>query len=275
MTELATSQPTPQPARGFRFDRSLLVRLFGARAAMVHGDMLMLDRWNFVKSVMPSTHNGEAVFDVGCGSGAFSINLARRGYDAVGLSWDRRNQAAAEERAAICGLSGKTSFPIGDARELDKLEQYKGRFEYVISLENIEHIMDDRKLLIDLAACLKPGGWLVLSTPNLNYHAITRADDGPFSRTEDGWHVRRGYTEQMLRELAELGGLEVESIGYCSGWFSQKLTWILRRWGMVGYALTFPLRILPLLFDPLIARVFRYRGYSITMVAYKRRFSAG
>ncbi|MEO6153031.1 MAG: methyltransferase domain-containing protein [Croceibacterium sp.] len=274
MTDREALRSTPQPRPRFRLDRSLLVRLFGPRAALVHGDMMMLDRWGFVKSVMPRTGNGEAAFDVGCGTGAFSLNLAERGYDVVGLSWDRRNQAVAEERAAICGLSGNVSFPIGDARELDRHEQYKNRFEYVVSLENIEHLIDDRKLMRDLAACLKPGGWLVLSTPNQTYHAVTPSDNGPFSKFEDGWHLRRGYSEQMLRELAELSGLRVEVIGYCSGWFAQKLTWIVRQWGKAGYAVTFPLRVLPLLFDPLISRIFRYRAFSITMLAYKPRFDA-
>jgi SAM-dependent methyltransferase len=277
LNDIAASKPAAAAVRpGFRFDRSLLVRLFGARAALLHGDMMMLDRWSFVKTAMPRTRNGESVFDVGCGTGAFTLNLARRGYRAVGLSWDERNQAVAEERAALCGLSGRAQFPIGDARELDRHEQYKGQFEYVLSLENIEHLLDDRKLMRDLAACLKPGGWLVLSSPNKDYHAVTPIELGPFDKTEErGWHVRRGYTEQMLRELAEAAGLRVERIGYCSGWLSQMLTGVLRYGGMLGWAVTLPLRVLPPLLDPLLTRLFRYRGFSITMVAYKPRYAEG
>jgi hypothetical protein len=71
VNDLAASKPAaPAPRSGFRFDRSLLVRLFGARAALLHGDMMMLDRWQFVKTAMPRTRNDESVFDVGCGTGA-------------------------------------------------------------------------------------------------------------------------------------------------------------------------------------------------------------
>ncbi|TMM46215.1 methyltransferase domain-containing protein [Qipengyuania marisflavi] len=261
------SAPAKPP---FRFDRSLLIRLFGARAALLHGDLLMLDRWGFVKRHMPRTGNAEAAFDVGCGTGAFSLNLARRGYRVTGLSWDERNQAVAQERAAICALPA--DFPIGDARQLGAMEQHKARYEYVLSLENIEHILDDRKLMRDLKACLKSGGWLVLSTPNKDYRAITGVDNGPFPTEETGWHVRRGYTAAMLRELAEGAGLVVEQIGGCSGFFSQKLTTLMRKFGRLGFLVTFPMRILPLLLDRPIARLFGYADYSLTLVAYKPRF---
>jgi len=253
-------------------DRSFLVRLFGYRAAFVHGDCLMLDRWRFVTKHLPKTNNGERVFDVGCGSGAFTIGVAKRGYDAVGLSWDTRNQAVATERAAIVKVKN-TTFPVGDARYLDQLQEHVGRYDYVLSLENIEHILDDRKLFSDLIRCLRPGGWLILSTPNKNYRAITPDDDGPFPTEETGWHVRRGYTSEMLRELSRDAGVEVESIGFCSGFLSQKLTWIMKRAGFLGWLFILPLRILPPILDPIIAKLTKYPAFCITLVAYKPRFS--
>lgn len=254
-------------------DKSLLIRIFGYRAAFIHGDCAMLDRWNFVKRHMPRTGNGERAFDVGCGSGAFTIGLVKRGYDATGLSWDERNQAVARERAAIA-KAAKAKFPIGDARVLDQIEGHTGRYDYVLSLENIEHILDDRKLMRDLAACLKPGGWVVLSTPNKDYRAITPEDDGPFPTEENGWHVRRGYTGAMLRELATDAGLEVEEIASCSGFFSQKLTWVMRRGRWLGWIAVLPVRFFAPLVDPLIHKLTGYPDLSVTLVAYKPRFAA-
>jgi len=251
-------------------DRSALLRIFGYRAAFVHGDPLMLDRWRFVCRHLPRTRDEKSVFDVGCGSGAFTIGAAKRGYRAVGLSWDERNQQVAQERAAISGVVA--SFPVGDARELDQHTEHLGKYDYVFSLENIEHVIDDQKLIRDLAACLKPGGWLILSAPNQNYKAITAEDDGPFSKVEDGWHVRRGYTPAMLRELAATAGLDVEEIGSCSGFISQKLTVPLRRIRLLGWALILPLRVLPPLFDQLIHKLTGYPDFSVTLVAYKPRF---
>ena len=43
------------------------------------------------------SRNQEALIDIGCGSGAFSIGAALRGYNSLGLSWDERNQQVAEK----------------------------------------------------------------------------------------------------------------------------------------------------------------------------------
>lgn len=253
---------------------SALIRMFGYRAAFIHGDPLMVDRWRYVCRYLPRTRDRRRLFDVGCGSGAFTIGAAKRGYDAVGLSWDERNQSVALERARIAGVAA--TFPIGDTRALDRLQEHVEAYDYVLSLENIEHVIDDRKLIKDLARCLKPGGWLILTTPNKHYRAITPEDDGPFSTVEDGWHVRRGYTPAMLRELAAEAGLAVEAIESCSGFLSQKLTVPLRKFHkprILGWMMILPLRLLPPLFDGLIRRLTGYPDFSVTMVAYKPRFA--
>ena len=70
--------------------------------------------------------------------------------------------------------------------------EYHEQFDVAICTENIEHILNDFKLVRDIADCLKPGGRLLLTTPNYNYRAITSNDNGPFCATETGGHVRRG-----------------------------------------------------------------------------------
>jgi 2-polyprenyl-3-methyl-5-hydroxy-6-metoxy-1,4-benzoquinol methylase len=129
-------------------DHNALVRLFGFPATLLHGDLLVWDRWRWLKRRLPRTSNGETLIDIGCGTGAFSIGAARRGYDAVGLSWDARNQTVALERAALCGV--KATFPVQDVRTLGAASEYNGRFDIAICLENIEHILDDAKLLRDI-----------------------------------------------------------------------------------------------------------------------------
>src|SRR5258708_2658920 len=83
-------------------DKSLLTKIIGFPATLIHGDTLILDRWLWLKTRLPETGNGEKLLDIGCGTGAFSIGAALRGYEALGLSWDKRNQQVAGERAKIC-----------------------------------------------------------------------------------------------------------------------------------------------------------------------------
>jgi len=254
-------------------DRSALVKFFGFPATLVHGDPLVLDRWFWLKARLPKTKNGERLLDVGCGTGAFSIGAALRGYRALGLSWDKRNQLVARERAAY-SKTLSTEFEVLDIRELDRRVDLVD-FDVVICLETIEHVMEDLKLMRAIARCLKPGGRLLLTTPYLLYRAISPGDMGPFSTVEDGWHVRRGYSRVMLEELCEHSGLKVERISYCSGYLSQKVAAVMRRLSatnaMLAWALILPLRVLPPLLDPIITGLLGWPHYSICLEAYKPR----
>jgi 2-polyprenyl-3-methyl-5-hydroxy-6-metoxy-1,4-benzoquinol methylase len=257
---------------------NLLTRLLGFTATVIHGDTFVLDRWLWICRRLPITRNGERLLDVGCGSGAFTIGGALRGYEGVGISWDTRNQSIAAERADI--LRAKTaSFDVGDVRELGTIDRYRNAFDILLCLECIEHICDDRKLMRDMALCLKPGGRLYLTTPYFYFPPVSSKCYGPFTKVEDGSHVRRGYTAAMLTELCELAGLQVEDITYCSGAASRFVTRLFRALMPLGlpvaWLLTLPLRPFPPVLDPIINRLLRPRQTSICLEAYKPRFSSG
>lgn len=256
---------------------TVLVRRFGFIATLVNGDAMTLDRWQWLSRHLPRTRNGERLLEVGCGSGAFTIGAALRGYDALGLSWSEFDLGRARARAEACGVAARALFETNDARRLGERTDLAGRFDVVICCETIEHILDDRRLMLDLHACLRPGGRLLLTAPNHDYRAITPSDDGPFCETETGWHVRRGYTSVMFRELCAEAGLVPEKLEYCSGWLSQKISWWWRLLERVGprtaWLCTLPLRVLPPLFDRPLTRLLRWPGYSLCLVAYRPRFT--
>lgn len=257
-------------------DKSLLVRIFGFPATLIHGDTLVLDRWRWLKRRLPITANGEKLIDVGCGTGAFTIGAARRGYAALGLSWDERNQTEARKRAQLCRAT-MASFDICDVRHLHERTEYYNQFDVAICTENIEHILDDIKLMRDISRCLKPGGRLLLTTPYYHFRAMTSSsgENGPYCRVEDGGHVRRGYTKCMLLELCQSAGLLCEEITYCSGFLSQKSTALMRLGTRVhpaiGWGLILPLRLFIPSFDPLVTKCLNGPYYSIGLEAYKPR----
>lgn len=271
MTEAGISSPplAVAPSR-----RILLTRLLGVWAGLIQGDTLTWDRWRWVAARMPGTRNGERVLDVGCGTGAFTICAAQRGYEALGLTWDEPDSTVARSRADLVGAKG-AKFTICDVRYLDERDEFKGKFDFALCCENMEHILDDFRLARAMYGCLRPGGRLLLTTPHYLYHPISPGDQGPFRTVEDGWHVRRGYTPAALREVIEAAGFTIEEISYCSGFFSQKTTALLRMFGgrgyIAGWLLTLWMRPLIPIADAIFHRIFKYPQYSIAAVAYKPR----
>ena len=65
------------------------IRYLKRKKLLIHGDPLVLDRWLWICKWLPKTNEDLSILDVGCGSGAFTINAAARGYKALGLSWDK------------------------------------------------------------------------------------------------------------------------------------------------------------------------------------------
>lgn len=242
----------------------LLVRALGWPATILHGDPLVLDRWRWLRRhLRPGPLR---TLDAGCGTGAFTLYAARIGNEALGLSWDEANDRKARERARILGLPNATFRPM-DLRTLDQQAAELGTFDQVICLETIEHILDDAKLLRDLASVLRPGGRLLLTTPYEHYHTML---GDRVTGLEDGGHVRRGYTHESLTALAAGAGFRVTAAEYVSGIVSQQLTNVLRAGDRISHgaswAATFPLRILQVLDGP-ATRLTGYPAASVAIVA--------
>lgn len=252
---------------------SPLVSLLGFPAALIHHDTLVLDRWLWLKSNLPPVPGcSKRLIDIGCGTGAFTIGAALRGYESLGLSWDERNQRVAAERAAICKASS-ARFDVLDVRKLDTRKDLYNSFDVAVCCETIEHILNDTKLMVDISRCLKPGGTLLLTSPNDDYRPIAGGDAGPFLPIENGGHVRKGYTPKRFTELCAEAGLRVLRIGFCSGFLSQKITALQRKVARINtlaaWATILPLRVLPPTLDSVVSPLLRWPGYCITLVAAK------
>ncbi len=255
--------------------KTALVRVIGFPATLIHGDTLVLDRWLWLKEhLKPVPAGSKSLIDVGCGTGAFTIGAARKGYRCLGLSWDTRNQKVAAERAEQC-KADLANFEVQDVRSLGERNDLKSKFDVAICFECIEHILDDERLIRDMAACLKPNGTLLLTTPYFHFRPITPPDDGGFAPIENGGHVRRGYTPDDLKRICHVGGFELERIGYCSGLLSQRVTRLSRMLNrhlplLAGWVLILPLRLAPPLLDRWVSKLTTWPGYSITLVARRR-----
>lgn len=193
-----------------------LVRTAGWRPGMI-ADPVVGDRFRWLRR---RARRNVRTLDAGCGSGWFALYLASLGNEVVGISFDPGANAAAERRAKIMGYDGNTRFVQGDLRELDRFGPDLGTFDEIICFETIEHIEDDGKLIRDLAARLKPGGRLFLTTPSDDHPELML--DRQAAGVEGG-HVRFGYSHAQLAGLCEDAGLVVVERGRLGGWVVQQL----------------------------------------------------
>jgi 2-polyprenyl-6-hydroxyphenyl methylase / 3-demethylubiquinone-9 3-methyltransferase len=102
---------------------------------------------------------GRSALDVGCGAGLLCEPLARLGAKVTGVDAAPENIAVAKTHAAGSGLAI-------DYRAGELAEQKLGKFDLVTSMEVIEHVAEPAAFVTALAAHLKPGGLMILSTPN-------------------------------------------------------------------------------------------------------------
>lgn len=243
----------------------ILVRLVGPKATVLHGDPCVFDRWRWLRRHLKA--GALRTLDAGCGSGAFSFYSATIGNECLGISFSAPGVENARRRAVLLGLSN-AKFRLGDLRDLAAFGL--APFDQIICAETIEHIRDDRKLVADFAALLKPSGRLLLTTPFAHYKPMV--GDMVHER-EEGGHVRAGYTHQELRALLDSCGMDTAYEGFISGVVSQQLTNLMRIVARVdnrlAWATTFPLRALQVLDRPLTLLT-RYPYLSVAIVGIKR-----
>lgn len=94
------------------------------------------------------------MLDAPCGDGSLAETLRKAGYDAHGV--DLKGAGAGLLGAAYHDADLNGGLPFGDAS-----------FDVVFSIEGIEHLEDRHRYVRELHRILKPGGTLILTTPNI------------------------------------------------------------------------------------------------------------
>lgn len=146
------------------------------------------------------------LLDVGCGAGRFLHRMQRRGWQVEGIDFDEQAAAKVTRKYGI-------KAHVGSLAECDIPE---ASLDVVTMSQTVEHLFDPRS---DLQACwrvLKPGGLLVMTTPNVD--SIGAAEFGPYWR---GWEPPRHLHLFSVASLARLtlqAGFEIdEARSYSAG----------------------------------------------------------
>jgi 2-polyprenyl-3-methyl-5-hydroxy-6-metoxy-1,4-benzoquinol methylase len=141
------------------------------------------------------------LFDVGCGDGAFLHRMIQQGWTGGGIDFDEAAVRAAKDKFGLSLLSG--DFQTVDISERD--------YDAVTMSHVIEHVVDPVETLAKCRAILRPGGRLVVTTPNalgLGHQRFTRNWRG----LEPPRHLQI-FRPRTLAECAGHAGFQVISSG--------------------------------------------------------------
>jgi len=177
----------------------------------------------------------DRVLEVGCGSGATMrwIRTQRNVRHAVGVELFPE----AAERAA-------TAFDAVLSGNIETMSLPEGRFDLIIALDVLEHLVDPWLAIARLQAMLSDDGAMVVSLPNISHYSVSMPlllrgkwryeKDGLLDRT----HLRF-FTRDTALEMMTSGGLVVDKMKRVRS--GPRLRSVTARW----YALKFLAWVLP------------------------------
>ena len=180
-----------------------------------------LSRWpkNRTEAIMAVKGEGEIILDIGCGSGHLLYQFRHRFKKLIGLEYSQHRLAHAE-----LNLEGFCFMPIqGTAEDLSALAS--NSIDHIVSADTIEHIPDVYKAAEEMYRVLKPGGLLVINTPNIaflkkrvllmagRFPSTSQTNEGLGSDILfDGGHLHY-FTFRSLRLLLEKSGFRMVKKG--------------------------------------------------------------
>ena len=149
---------------------------------------------------------GGRLVDVGCGGGALWRATNGNFDQYCGLDAVRYDSLPADAEFRQVDLDGPT-WPIAD-----------GEADVVAAVETIEHLENPWAFVRSLVRVVKPGGWVVVTTPNQLslLSLLTLFVKRRFSAFQDSHYPvhRTSLLESDLQRVLTAGGLEDVSIAY-------------------------------------------------------------
>jgi 2-polyprenyl-3-methyl-5-hydroxy-6-metoxy-1,4-benzoquinol methylase len=147
------------------------------------------------------------LLDIACGPGLLGGVMARRGWNVVGVELAEPLAKAARERITpVCADVGTAGLPFAPER-----------FDVAFAGEIIEHIVDTDGFLAEMRRVVRPGGAVIITTPNLaSFENRVRLLLGRYPKWVEfrgggEGHVR-AYTAATLQEQLVDHGFAVRAV---------------------------------------------------------------
>lgn len=160
----------------------------------------------FVKRIAKSGH----LVDVGCSTGQFMALAQHNGFDCAGIEFSRDSADF---------VVAETGLPVEHGSIHDSQLPAES-CELLTMFDVIEHVPDPAADLAKAYELLKPGGWLVLSTPNID--GLFPKASYPLANKLGYWphpeapHHLYQFSVKTLGALVEKAGFEVGLVEHCN-----------------------------------------------------------
>jgi 2-polyprenyl-3-methyl-5-hydroxy-6-metoxy-1,4-benzoquinol methylase len=176
---------------------------------------------------------GGRVLDAGCATGEF-LAAAHGSYEMWGL--DVSAAASEQARARNPGLAARISTGFIEDQHFDRV------FDAIVMWDVVEHLWDPRSVLTRLVEHLRPGGTLILSTPDIGA-PIARLMGSRWAFMTPPEHLGFFNRETLRFLLEQVLGLET-TCSEASG-----------KWANLGFLAYKLRRVFPMVPAGLVARV--------------------
>ncbi len=179
-------------------------------------DLLLLRSWHVKKEIRRWATTGSStsrnLLDAGSGFGQYSYFMS-------GLSpeWTVDAVDVKEEQIADCnaffGRIGRknVTFEVADLTKFLK----PNRFDLILSVDVMEHILEDEAVFKNFFDSLKPGGMLIVSTPSDQGGSDVHDHDHEGSFIDE--HVRDGYNITEICDKLKRAGFSRTEAAYTYG----------------------------------------------------------
>lgn len=198
-------------------------------------DVLLLRSWYIHRELRKWNNSvgatGISALDAGCGFGQYVYNLARLNKSNKVLGVDVKDEQVADCNGffARLGMSERVRFEVQDLTTFSSPEA----FNLILSVDVMEHILEDRKVFSNFFDSLAKGGMLLISTPS----DLGGSDSDNHDEEAHGFvdeHVRDGYSiSDITEKLTTAGFSHVEAL-YSYG-TPGHIAWVLSmKWPIVA-----------------------------------------
>jgi len=147
---------------------------------------------------------GSKILDVGCGSGRHSIELAKRGFNVVGIDPSRAMITEANSRSS--GIWGQPTFIQARAEDFTTQDQFDAAICLFTTLGQIDTQGENGDLVKNVANGLRSQGHFIVEVPNHLWVAENLKAEERFGEDENYTHITRQYDQEskIVSEQFEL-----------------------------------------------------------------------